>query len=161
MTRLFHSVAAVSIALVAAATLVAATGPVERSLRRPAASPYFGHWTVTDPAERFTARGRIYKTIDIAACGRDFCGVSVADNGACGVTLFRFLGRNANSEGLNGHGVWGRERKNIRLETWTTDDGREMELYLGDGHSLGSRSDSMPRFHAVYNQSGRARCIAR
>jgi hypothetical protein len=62
----------------------------------PASSPYYGRWTVDDESPVFTARGRLYKTIDVAPCGRDFCGVSVDDAGTCGATLFRFFGRRAN-----------------------------------------------------------------
>ena len=57
-----------------------------------AKSPYYGRWTVEEDNPVFTARGRLYKTIDVAPCGRDFCGVSVDDSGRCGVALFRFMG---------------------------------------------------------------------
>ena len=44
-----------------------------------AKSPYYGRWTVDEEKPVFTARGRLYKTIDVAPCGKDFCGVSVND----------------------------------------------------------------------------------
>lgn len=152
--------------------LVAATGPVERSLRRPMPTNiYFGRWTVAEPPARYTARGLAYKTIDIASCGpakpggRDFCGVSVATNGTCGAVLFRFLGRHARGDDtLTGRGLWGTQRKTIQIENWGAEGeagGRQIELYLGDGHSFGGRSDNMPRFHAIYGTHGRAQCVAR
>lgn len=164
-----------SIGVIAAATLIAATSPAERSLRRPAhANPYLGRWTVSEPPAHYTARGRIYKTIDIVPCGppraggRDFCGVSVADGGACGVTLFRFLGSHARSEDtIHGHGVWGTQRKNLTLDTWGGDNGdgtpsaRSVQLYVGDSYDFETRGASMPKFHAIYGPAGAAQCMAR
>lgn len=155
--------------------LVSATGPVERSARRDVgtaqASPFYGHWTIEEPPAHFTARGRAYKAIDIAPCGqpraggRDFCGVSVADNGTCGATLFRFLGTHARSQDtLHGHGVWGTQRKNITLDTWEAGaegGGNHLEVYLGDGYDFDSRNANMPKFHALYRNQGAARCVAR
>ncbi|MGE3690546.1 MAG: hypothetical protein AB7F98_04115 [Novosphingobium sp.] len=131
----------------------------------PAASPWYGRWTVSEDRPVFTARGRLYKTIDIAPCGRDFCGVSVADNGACGAGLFRFFGHRARvEETLYGHGLWGREKKNVQIGTWEDNDqpgGRVVEIYLGDGHDFGDRSENMPKFHANYRRLGAARCTRR
>jgi uncharacterized protein (DUF2147 family) len=42
-----------------------------------ASSPYYGRWSVNEDKPRFSTRGLAYKTIDIAPCGNDFCGVSV------------------------------------------------------------------------------------
>ena len=69
------------------------------------ARPYWGRWTVAEDSPVFSSRGREYKTIDIAPCGKDFCGVSVADNGKCGAVLFRFLMKRADGQReLRGHG---------------------------------------------------------
>jgi len=128
-------------------------------------SPYFGRWTVSEDRPVFRARGRLYKTIDFAPCGRDFCWVSVDDRGRCGATLFRFLMAHAGGdETLHGHGLWGAERKNVQIDTWAEEanpEGRTIELYLGDGHDFGERSDNMPKFHAAYRKAGRAQCTAR
>ena len=128
-------------------------------------SPYYGRWTVSNDRPVFTARGREYRTIDIAPCGNDFCGVSVADNGTCGPRLFRFLGRHANSdEWLRGHGRWGQGKKNVVIYSYDDDSEppvRTIELYLGDGYDFGERSSNMPKFHANYRRTGEARCTSR
>jgi hypothetical protein len=126
-----------------------------------ARSPYFGRWTVNGGKDVFSSRGKLYKTIDIAPCGRDFCGVSVDAAGNCGTTLFRFLSRNRGAEFLRGHGVWGKARKNITLENYVNEEapgGRSIDLNLGDGHDFGERSDNIPKFTASYRPVGAARC---
>lgn len=145
-----------SIGLAALATASASAAPPP--------SHHFGRWTVSDPAERFTAKGKLYKTIDIAPCGKDFCGVSVADRGQCGPTLFRFLTKNSGRPMLQGHAKWGNAKKNIQIENWENPEspgGREMEIYVGDGYDFGGRSDSMPKYNAVYKRLGQARCKVR
>jgi hypothetical protein len=157
MKALFHPIAALSIA--AALVSSVAVSAIEAS-----PGPHFGRWTVSDPAARFTAKGKLYKTIDIAFCGKDFCGVSVGDKGQCGPTLFRFLTKNARKPMLQGHGKWGNAKKNIQIENWENPEspsGREMEIYVGDGYDFGGRSDSMPKYNAVYKRVGQARCKAR
>lgn len=157
MKALFHPTIALSIGIAALASAAVTAVPVRQS-------PYFGRWTVSDPAERFSAKGRPYKTIDIAACGKDFCGVSVGDNGQCGRVLFRFLTKNAYADYLHGHAPWGTQRKNIQIETWENPEqpgSRQMEIYVGDGYDFGGRSDSMPKFNAVYKRIGEARCKTR
>lgn len=128
-------------------------------------SPYYGRWTVSEDRPVFTQRGRLYKTIDIAACGANFCGVSVDDSGKCGAVLFRFLGKNANGTAeLRGHGKWGAEQKNLVIYAGGMDDdpaNRSFVLYLGDGRDFGGRSGNMPKFHADYRRSGSAKCVAR
>jgi hypothetical protein len=127
-------------------------------------SAYYGRWTVSGAKEVFSTRGKLYKTIDIAPCGRDFCGVSVAANGTCGTTLFRFLARRTNDEMLRGHGVWGNARKNITLEYYVNEDepgGRVLDLNLGDGHDFGERSDNIPKFTANYRPVSAAQCTTR
>lgn len=120
-------------------------------------SRYFGRWTVDEARPVFTAKGREYKTIDVAPCGKDFCGVSVAANGKCGPTLFRFLSKRSNQERLQGHGKWGNAKKNVVIFSY---DGT-FELYLGDGYDFGDRSENMPKFHANYKSMGKARCQTR
>lgn len=158
--RLFHRLAGLSIMLAAATTASAASAP--------ASSRYYGRWAVADERPVFTARGREYKTIDIAPCGKDFCGVSVSDNGRCGAVLFRFLGHRARDEDaqdLRGHGKWGSARKNVLI--YAFDDGespapkRQIGLYLGEGYDFGERGGSMPKYHADYARTGAAKCTAR
>jgi hypothetical protein len=159
MTTLFHRAACLSIGLAASAAL---TVPAQAAAP---ASPYWGRWTVADAGSAFSSRGREYKTIDIAPCGKDFCGVSVGDGGKCGPVLFRFLMKRANStEELRGHGKWGSVRKNVLI--WLFDNEGQgahkgMQVYLGDGYDFGERSENMPKFEAVYRHSGVARCTAR
>ena len=155
MKALFHSIAALSIGLAALPAAAADT------------SPYFGRWTVNEAGAVFTAKGRMYKTIDIASCGKDFCGVSVSESGTCGPVLFRFLMKHANGESeLRGHAKWGSQIKNVQIATWELDPkdwpgGREVDLYVGDGFDFGDRSDNMPKFHGEYKRIGSARCSAR
>jgi hypothetical protein len=156
MKALFHSIAVLSIGMVAAQATAAS-----------AASPYYGRWTVNEDKPVFTAKGLQYKIIDIAPCGKDFCGVSVTGNGSCGPVLFRFLARHADGESqLRGHAKWGNATKNVQIGTWEVDPkdwpgGREIDLYVGDGHNFGDRSDNMPKFHGEYKRIGNARCFAR
>ena len=145
---------------IAAATL----GTAAPATAGPAASLYDGRWTVSEDKPVFTARGRLYKTIDVAPCGRDFCGVSVDDSGKCGPMLFRFLGKHAATDDLRGHGKWGDQQKNIVIMSYgRTDTGENagFELYLGDGYNLGGRSANMPKFHAEYRRLGAAKCTVR
>ena len=160
MKALSHSTARLSIPVLAVLlTAVAAEAATP--------SPYYGRWTVGEEHSAFTARGCQYKSIDIAPCGKDFCGVSLDEKGSCGPVLFRFLGRRANGQDtLYGHGRWGTMTKNIQIDTWGGDNEslpaeRSLSLYLGDGHSFGDRSSNMPRFHAEYRRVGTAVCKAR
>ena len=156
---LFHRIACLSIGLLGIAASTAALA------NAPASSLYYGRWTVAEERPVFTARGKLYKTIDIAPCGKDFCGVSVSDAGRCGATLFRFYGFRAKAEDtLHGHGLWGSAKKNIQLDAWEDAEapgGRQIDLYLGDGHDFGERSENMPKFHAMYRPVGRATCLAK
>lgn len=157
--RLFHCLASLSII---------AVGAVAAQAAAPASSLYYGRWTVAEARPAFTARGREYKTFDIAPCGKDFCGVSVGDGGRCGAVLFRFLGHRArddNEDYLRGHGKWGTARKNVVIYSFDEGEGaatkRQLNLYLGDGYDFGERSASMPKFQAEYKRTGAARCTAR
>ncbi len=158
MIALFHRTALVSIGL-AGLALAAPSGAATP------ASPYWGRWKVADTGSVFSARGREYKAIDIAPCGKDFCGVSVGDNGKCGAVLFRFLMKRAGgTDELRGHAKWGNARKNVLI--WLFDGDapgghQAMQLYLGEGYDFGERSENMPKFEAAYRHSGVARCTAR
>jgi hypothetical protein len=127
-------------------------------------SIYVGRWTVSDDKPAFSARGQFYRTVDIAPCGKDFCGVSVGKNGSCGPVMFRFLARTvAKGEGLNGHGRWGNAKKNIEIYAYKDDQsqgGRTLMLGLGDGHNFNDRGGSMPSFSANYRPAGAAKCVA-
>lgn len=159
MKSLSHHLAAMSIAAFAVAGAFA-------PLAAATPSPYYGRWVTDEPNRAFTARGREYRSIDIAPCGRDFCGVSVGDKGTCGPVLFRFLTKHADGEDqpLRGHGKWGKDTKNVVIyhyENDPADGGKQIELYLGKGYDFGGRSDSMPSFHSVYLPKGKAACTAR
>lgn len=157
MKALFHSVAALSIGLFAGVPALA-TAP----------SPYYGRWTINMNPQVFTAKGRMYRTIDIAACGKELCAISVAANGTCGPVLFRFTARRDrdNNDTSYGRTKWGAQTKNFQISTWMNDPkdwpaGREIDLYVGDGHDFGDRSDNMPKFHGEYKRISTARCSAR
>ncbi len=168
MNRLFHFSLALSIGILASTPPVFAAAPT-------APSPYFGRWKIAEDKPHYTAKGREYKTFDIAPCGsnnqngpqkhsQDFCGVSVSDTGKCGATLFRFLGKNATTEHLDGHGKWGTARMNISLEHFAGDNPPTNQIYLGIGdkkYQMDSRSSSMPKFTSTYSRSGNAICTAK
>lgn len=157
MSALFHRAAALSIGLAALGLALPADAAAP-------ASPYWGRWTVAEAKPTFTARGREYKSFDVAPCGNDFCGVSVNDRGQCGAVLFRFLMKRATEDNdLRGHGKWGTGRKNVVIWLYSEEENgpKQMELYLGDGYDFGERSGSMPKYHSTYKRTGQARCTAR
>ena len=162
MNALSHSIAMLSMLIVSMAGAATSAGAA-------VPSPYYGRWTVGDDHSAFTARGQQYKSIDIAPCGKDFCGISLEQKGHCGPVLFRFLARHADGQDtLYGHGRWGTAIKNIQIDTGEGEEAlasqppiRTMSLYLGDGHSFGDRSTNMPKFHAEYRRTGAAVCKAR
>jgi hypothetical protein len=161
MAVLFQSLLRLSIPLAVAA--IALSGPVSAPALAGApgkASPYGGRWTVDEEKPVFTARGLLYKTIDFAPCGKDYCGVSVSDKGVCGAVLFRFLSKNAlGGNELHGHGKWGTQVKDVVIYPPYEQTG--FELYLGDGHDFGGRSDSMPKYHSMYRRLGGAKCVVK
>jgi hypothetical protein len=123
---------------------------------------YFGRWTVSDDKPAYSSKGKLYKTFDIAPCGKDFCGVSVSDDEACGPTLFRFLTIHAKNEELNGHGLWGSVKKKLQIG-YATPDNQEPYIYLGlgeDDMDITGREGSMPAFTANYKLKGEASCTA-
>lgn len=136
--------------------------PTAASANSTGGSPYFGRWTVDDANARFSVRGREYKTFDVAPCGRDFCGVSVGDNGRCGPTLFRFLSKNRTAQELKGHGKWGTAKKNVVIYPYEgTGAGWSLQLLLGDGYNLNDRGGNMPIYESSYRKLGAVRCTAR
>lgn len=150
-----------SIALFAFAALAA---PALAADSPAPSSPFYGRWTVDDSKAAYTVRGRLYKTLDIAPCGHDFCGVSVSDKGQCGPGLFRFLAKHADgSSELQGHALWGGARKNIVIDFNPADkpEAATLTIYIGDGYDFGERSDNMPKYNASYARKGRALCMAR
>lgn len=128
-------------------------------------SPYFGRWTVNDEEAKFSSKGIAYKTIDIAPCGTDFCGVSVNPNGTCGGVLFRFLGKHANGKTmLKGHARWGSAQKNVTIDSFedaTFPSGRGFDLNLGDGYNFNERDGNIPKYYGTYKRIGASRCTAR
>ncbi len=124
---------------------------------------YFGRWTVSDDKPVFSSKGKLYKTFDIAPCGKDFCGVSVGDGNSCGATLFRFLTAHAENVDLTGHGLWGQTKKKLMIEYL---DGETPNPYLmlglgADDFDFGAREGSMPIFEANYKRTGDATCTAK
>ncbi len=126
-------------------------------------APYFGRWVVRDEKPVYSSKGVVYKTIDIAPCGKDFCGVSVDDKGTCGATLFRFFTAHAKDEQLYGHGVWGGGKKKLEVDYLkSADDSAALDLALGDDNlDLTGREGSLPSFQARYKHTGEASCLAK
>jgi hypothetical protein len=119
---------------------------------------HFGRWTVDDPTDKFSANGKLYRVVDIAPCGKDFCGVSV-EGGTCGATLFRFFSIHGKDDTLEGHGKWGAERK--KLFVYAGGDKPAMNISMGDPrYDPESRSGSVPTFTADYHRIGDAQCKA-
>jgi hypothetical protein len=132
------------------------------SAARAEGASYFGRWTVSETKPAFSSKGKLYKTIDIAPCGKDFCGVSVGDKNECGKTLFRFFTIHANDTELIGHGRWGNEKKKLII-TYNTPEKEKPFFYLGLGDSgmidLSGREGSLPTFEAPYKLVGAATCV--
>jgi hypothetical protein len=150
----------VYIALLGLGLALAAVGHVAQAKDMP--SLYFGRWTVDDPTDKFSANGKLYRMIDIAPCGADFCGVSVREGSACGATLFRFLASHANAELLTGHGKWGGAKKKMQIISSTGDDKvTVISIGLGGGdYDITAREGSMPTFEANYHKVSEASCTA-
>ena len=133
------------------------------SLAYAGTTQYYGRWTVSDDKPVYSSRGILYKTIDLAPCGNDFCGVSVADDHSCGPVLFRFLTTHADDEELTGHGKWGDVKKKLQIG-YAKPDGAAPYIYLGlgsDDMDLSGREGSIPTFQANYARSGEATCTTK
>ena len=130
-------------------------------------SHFFGRWAVSDDKPVYTAKGKLYKTVDVAPCGADFCGVSVGDKGECGATLFRFLTEHANNDMLEGHGLWGATKLKLQIEyqdpkTMNSPTSKVPGILLGLGDKnfdFEGREGSMPMFQANYQSTGDAKCL--
>ena len=138
-------------------------GLYSNAVAQAADSQFFGRWTVSDDKPAYSAKGKQWKTFDVAPCGADFCGVAVDDKETCGATLFRFLTIHANSDELTGHGHWGAEKKKLIID-YTKPDAGPNGLYLGLGANdmdFSGREGSMPTFDANYKRMGDAVCTVR
>lgn len=129
-------------------------------------SPYPGRWTVAStegPDEApVSERSLVYKTFDMAPCGKDLCAISVDAAGTCGATLFKISAKKAaNYDYLEGRALWGKKKKNlvIYMARGDTPDQNSFDLYIGDGHDFGERSDNIPKYYAYYTSAGAARCV--
>ena len=119
---------------------------------------HFGRWTVDDPTDKFSENGKLYRVIDIAPCGKDFCGVSV-EGGVCGATLFRFLSTHGRDDALEGHGKWGAAQ--LKLYLSVAGETPTLTLMMGGPSFVpDSRKGSIPTFNADYHRVGEAVCTA-
>jgi hypothetical protein len=121
---------------------------------------YYGRWTVSDDKPVYSSKGKVYKTIDIAPCGKDFCGLSVDDHNSCGKTLFRFFTTHAADEDLTGHGKWGEAKKKLQMGFVAPSDA-EAYVYVAlgaDDMDISGREGSNPTFDARYKKIGAASC---
>lgn len=119
---------------------------------------HFGRWTVDDPTDKFSTNGKMYRIVDIAPCGKDFCGVSV-EGQSCGPTLFRFFSTHGKDDTLEGHGKWGAEQ--LKLFVYAGGDKPTMNISMGGAKfDPESRSGSIPTFTADYHRIGDAMCKA-
>lgn len=130
------------------------------NLAHAAMDQYYGRWTIGDDKPAYSSKGILYRTIDIAPCGADFCGVSVAKDDSCGDVLFRFLTSHAADEELVGHGKWGKAKKKLQLGYGTVENETPyMYLALGaDDMDLSGREGSIPTFQAGYVRHGEVTC---
>jgi hypothetical protein len=133
------------------------------NLAHAATDQYYGRWTVSDDKPAYSSKGILYKTIDLAPCGNDFCGVSVADDKSCGEVLFRFLTTHADDEDLFGHGKWGKTKKKLQLGyARPENDTPYIYLALGsDDMDMSGREGSIPTFQADYERGGEAVCTTK
>ena len=132
------------------------------TLAHAATDQYYGRWTVSDEKPAYSSKGILYKTIDVAPCGENICGVSVADDNSCGAVLFRFLTTHADDEELVGQGKWGKAKKKLQLGYATLENETpHMYLALGsDDMDLSGREGSIPTFQADYERHGDVACTA-
>ena len=130
------------------------------TLAHAAMDQYYGRWTVGDEKPAYSSKGILYRTIDIAPCGEDFCGISVAKDNSCGEVLFRFLTTHMADEELVGHGKWGKAKKKLQLGYAAIEnEAPYMYLALGsDDMDLSGREGSIPTFQAAYERHGEVSC---
>jgi hypothetical protein len=124
---------------------------------------FYGRWNVSDDKPVFSAKGKRYKTIDMAPCGNDFCGIAVEESDNCGPTLFRFFTNHPDNEDLKGHGLWGKLKKTLIIG-YADPPGFKPHVYLGlgaDDMDFSGREGSEPTFQANYEKIGQASCTAK
>jgi len=125
-----------------------------------ATDQYYGRWTVNGDKPAYSSKGSLYKTIDVAPCGNDFCGISVAEDNTCGKVLFRFLTTHPSDEELVGHGLWGKAKKKLQLG-YANPENESPYLYVAlgsDDMDLSGREGSIPTFQAEYKRLGDVAC---
>ena len=130
------------------------------NLAHAATVQHYGRWTVSDDKPAYSSKGVLFKTIDIAPCGNDLCGVSVADDNSCGKLLFRFLAPDTADEELVGHAKWGKTKKKLELG-YDNSDNETPSMYLALGSEdmdLSGREGSIPAFQADYKRHGEVAC---
>ena len=130
------------------------------TLAHAAMDQYYGRWTIGDEKPAYSSKGILYRTIDIAPCGEDFCGVSVAKDKSCGEVLFRFLTTHEADEMLVGHGTWGKAEKKLELG-YAIYESETPHIYLAlgsDDMDLSGREGSIPTFQADYKRLGDVTC---
>jgi len=145
--------------LAAMALFIAGAPTASSALAASQTYPLYGQWQSTDPETDFSARGKPYRTIDIAPCGSDaFCGVSVGTAGACGATLFRFYTKHLQDgdSRIQGHAAWGNRKE--EAQTWF--DSENFAIVLGHNADVTGRSGSVPIFSTQYHKIGEAKCTA-
>jgi hypothetical protein len=147
--------------ILASLTLGLALG-LSGTLAHAATDQYYGRWTVSDKKPAYSSKGIVYKTIDVAPCGNYLCGVSVADDNACGEVLFRFPAADTTDEELVGQGKWGKAKKKLELG-YATIENETPSLYLALGSGdmdVTGREGSIPTFQAGYKRHGEVACTA-
>jgi hypothetical protein len=153
MVRRTHSIASLTLALALS---------LSGTLAYAATDQYYGRWTVSDDKPAYSSKGILYRTIDVAPCGNDFCGVSVADDNSCGEVLFRFLTTHMDDEELVGKAKWGAAKKKLEMG-YAQPEKETPYLYLAlgsDDMDLSGREGSIPTFQADYQRAGEAACMA-
>ena len=118
---------------------------------------YLGRWTLDEETPQLSVRGRPYQTVDIVTCGAGLCGISVTAKRSCGETLFR-LANNKRESRFIGNGKWGNSKKNIVIYDEQSEGEKGIQIMLGDGYDLGSRSENMPKYDGDYKRIGAAKC---
>jgi hypothetical protein len=122
--------------------------------------PLYGQWQSSEPVANFSARGKLYRTIDIAPCGPDtFCGVSVGAKENCGQTLFRFYIKHLadGDTSITGHASWGDHKEAAQI--WFDDNSLNIML-AADSATFTERSGSVPIFTTEYHKTGESKCTA-
>lgn len=145
---------------IVASLTVGLTLSLSANLAHAAADQYYGRWTVSDKKPAYSSKGILYKTIDVAPCGNDLCGVSVGDDNSCGDVLFRLLTTDAAYDDLFGHGSWGKYTKTLQLG-YARPENEAPYVYVAlgsDDMDMSGREGSIPTFQANYERHGEVVC---